>query len=65
MDRDTLVLENHNSFAAGVKLTFLPPRWAAARALKGDGAEVPLLGSTVALQAPPKATQRFQIVSRE
>jgi hypothetical protein len=42
-----------------------PPRRAAARALKGDGAEVPLLGSTVALQAPPKATPRFQIVSRE
>jgi hypothetical protein len=59
-----LVLDNHNSFAAGVKLTFLTAKWPAVRALIGDGGEMPLSGSTIALQALPRAAQTFQIVSR-
>jgi hypothetical protein len=61
---DALVLENRNPFIAGVKLTFLATRWPMIYALATDSAEVPLIGSSVALQAPPKATQHFRIVSR-
>jgi hypothetical protein len=62
--REALVLENGNSFAAGVKLTFLTGKWPKIQALSSDETEIPLAGSTVALQAPPKARQRFEIVSR-
>jgi hypothetical protein len=63
--RQALVLENGNSFAAGVKLTFLANKWPVIQALSNDETEIPLTGSTVSLQAPPKARQRFEIVSRQ
>jgi hypothetical protein len=63
--REALVLENGNSFAAGVKLTFLANKWPAIQALSNDETEIPLTGSTVSLQAPPKVRQRFEIVSRQ
>jgi hypothetical protein len=63
--REALVIENQNAFAAGVKLTFLTAKWPGIAALANDEGPVPLSGSTVSLQAPPRTTQRFQIVSRE
>jgi hypothetical protein len=63
--REALVIENQNAFAAGVKLTFLKPNWPGISALANDDGPVPLSGSTVSLQAPPKKSQRFRIVSRE
>jgi hypothetical protein len=65
VSRDTLVLENHNAFAAGVKLTFFGKKWPAVEALAGDEGILRLMGSSIALQAPPQAVQRFQVVSRE
>jgi hypothetical protein len=65
VSRDTLVLENHNDFAAGVKLTFFGKKWPAVEALAGDEGILRLMGSSIALQAPPMAVQRFQVVSRE
>jgi hypothetical protein len=62
--RDGLLVENRNSYAAGVKLTFLTEKWPTIQYLSSGGSEIPLNGSTVALQAPPRGKQRFQIVSR-
>jgi hypothetical protein len=62
---DELVLENRNPFVAGVKLTFLASRFPTIYALETDSSEVPLAGTTIALQTPPKTTQQFRIVSRE
>jgi hypothetical protein len=59
-----LVVENRNPYAAGVKLTFLTEKWPTIQCLASEGAEIPLDGHTVALQAPPRGTQRFRIVSR-
>jgi hypothetical protein len=61
----SLVLENRNPFVAGVKLTFLATRWPTIYALGTDDTEVPLAGTTIALQTPPKTTQQFRIVSRQ
>lgn len=62
--QDALVLENRNPFAAGMKLTFLEPKWPAVRALATGKMEIPLVGSSVTFQAPPHTIQRFQVVSR-
>jgi hypothetical protein len=64
LDRTALIVDNRNAFAAGVKLTFLAAKWPDVRALSGESGEIPLSGSTVALQAPPKAAQRFQVICR-
>jgi hypothetical protein len=64
LGQESLVVENRNPYAAGVKLTFLTEKWPAIQYLSSEGSEIPLTGSTVALQAPPKGKQRFQIVSR-
>jgi hypothetical protein len=62
--RNALVVENHNPYAAGVKLTFLPDKWPTIQCLASEDARLPLSGSSVALQTPPKASERFQIISR-
>jgi hypothetical protein len=64
LGRRVLVVENHNPYAAGVKLTFIPDKWPAIQCLSSEGAELPLVGRSIALQTPPKAAERFQIVSR-
>jgi hypothetical protein len=63
--QEGLVVENRNPYAAGVKLTFLTEKWPTIQCLASEGSQIPLVGSTVALQAPPHGRQRFQIVSRE
>jgi hypothetical protein len=62
---EALVIENQNPFAAGIRLTFLPAKWPAIESLSNGSRDVPLSGSTVSLQAPPKAVQRFRIVTRQ
>lgn len=62
--REALVLENQNPYAAGVRITFLTGKWPAVAGLSNRDARLPLVGSSVSLQAPPKSAQRFQIVSR-
>jgi hypothetical protein len=64
LGRRALVVENHNPYAAGVKLTFIPDKWPTIQCLASEGAELPLRGSSIALQTPPKAAERFQIVTR-
>ena len=64
MGRRALVVENHNPYAAGIKLTFLADQWPTIQCLASEGTEIPLHGRSVALQAPPKAAEQFQIVSR-
>lgn len=62
LGRQALVVENHNAYAAGVKLTFIPEKWPTIQCLSSEGSDFPLLGSSIALQTPPKAAERFQIV---
>jgi hypothetical protein len=62
--RNSLVVENHNPYAAGIKLTFIPDKWPTIQCLASESGEIPLSGSSIALQAPPKAAERFRIVPR-
>lgn len=64
MGRQALLVENHNPYAAGIKLTFLPDKWPTIQCLASQGAELPLMGSTIALQTPPDAVERFRIVAK-
>jgi hypothetical protein len=62
--RRALVVENHNPYAAGIKLTFLSDKWPTIQCLASEGTELPLMGTSITLQTPPKAAERFEIVAR-